>query len=320
MRQIIAWSSWALVLAVGVGCTQVEQTDAASEGIREDTSRAPQIVHVPVRFTQNDVSDVGYSFSSSWVPLVGVARDHMDGYSWGISYPSTAEDLIPWYVPDRPGAGYATAYFDVEVPYDTTGQLAYGLARVKLDSEFLQTQMATTIAHRYSPLRVRSGSDQPCLSITMSGQLDGKLKAVPLPYTDQGFTERDWNIGDTDGSGVPISKVILGTLRFAPYCWPTNVEGSTQASGGIAAPPGAFIMVGKDSGQGQSDSAVVFVNLLENTQGKVSVGDVFSTDAAMLGDRDRAAFDQAVTAFATQFASDVQNGVNDYTNSLSAGE
>lgn len=285
--------------------------DTTDDSIREDTSHAPLIVRVPVRFTQNDPGDVGMSFSSSWVPFTSVAQDKVDGYDWGYTDGSDADRMVTWFKPDQPGAGYATAYFRLEIPYDTTGAVAYGLTRVKLESEYMSTQYASTLVRRYSPLRVRSGSAQPCLSITMSGALDGKFKAVPVPFTDQGFTERDWNLGDTDGQGIPIKKVIVGTLRFAAYCWPEDVQGSTQGSGGIAAPPGAFIMVSKNDGQGQNEAASVFVNLLENEQGGVSIGDLFSTDATLLGDADRQAYDSAVNAFAPQFAADVQQGEQD---------
>jgi len=233
----------------------------------------------------------------------------MDGYLWGFTRPGTAEKLVSWYQPDQPGAGYATAYFHVEIPYDTTGKIAYGLTRVKLEQQFLGTRMAWTVLDQYSPLRVRSGSDQPCLSVTMGGALDGKLKAVPLPFTDEGFTERDWNVGDTDASGVPITQVIVGTFRFAAYCWPENVEGKTSAAGGLAVPPGAFVMLDKTSGQGESDASTIYVNLVENKRGEVSVGAAFSTNGGILGDRDRKKFDDAVTAFGSKFAADVESGI-----------
>ncbi|HZU83983.1 MAG TPA: hypothetical protein VE987_13740, partial [Polyangiaceae bacterium] len=60
-----------------------DPTGTAGDAIREDTSRAPLVIRVPVRFTQNDASDVGTSFSSSWVPFTDVSQDDVDGYSWG---------------------------------------------------------------------------------------------------------------------------------------------------------------------------------------------------------------------------------------------
>jgi len=286
--------------------------DSATSDLREDTSRAPQIVRVPVRFTQNDVSDVGYSFSSSWVPFTDVRRDKLDGYTWGFAFPGSVEKIASWARPDMPGAGYATAWYRVEIPYDSAGHLAYGLTRVKLEKEFLSTEVAAAGGRKFSPLRVRAGSDQPCLSVTLAGALDGKLKAVPLPFTDEGFTERDWKIGDKDGDGVPIRQVVVGTLQFSAWCWPENIEGKTGVSGGVGVPGvPAFVMVDKSSGQGGSERGTVFVNLVENVKGKVSVGDVFSTNGGILGERDRKAFDDAVSAFGRRFADDASQGTRD---------
>jgi hypothetical protein len=296
-------------LAVLTACGASPDAGSAADALREDPSRAPQIVRVPVRFTRNEVSDVGFAFSTSWLPFTGVSRDRIDGTLWGLSSPSTAEALESWFAPDHPGAGYGTAIFRIEIPYDASGQNAYPLARVKLESEFLKTYMGSINTWSYSPLRIRSGSDQPCLSITMAGALDGKLKAVPLPYTDEGFTEHDWKIGDVDAAGVPIKRVIVGTLRFAPYGWPENVEGKTSGSAGVGIPPGAFVMIDKSPGQGSSDSAAVFINLIENARGVVSLGDTFSTNAGILDARTKRDFDDAVNAFAPQFVKDVHEGI-----------
>jgi hypothetical protein len=315
--------SIALLSALGgAACTSASSDEDASSGadaITEDPNREPQVVHVPVRFTRNDVSDVGYTFSSSWVPFTSVKRDKLDGWSWGYSSPSKAETISKWLAPDVPGAGYATAYFRLEIPYDTTGKLAYGLARVKLEREFISTEMASTMTRKYSPLRIRAGSDQPCLSITMSGRLDGKMKPVPIPFTDEGFTERDWKVGDKDGSGRPIEKVIVATLGFSAYCWPENVEGSTHGSGG-AAVPGApvFAMVDKTDGQGGGDSAVIHVNLVENDRGKVSVGEAFSSNGGILSERNRRKFDEAVVAFKKQFDADMKRGIDDHVRAVSS--
>jgi hypothetical protein len=294
--------------------------DSSSNDIVEDTNHAPQVVRVPVRFTQNDPTDVGFAFSSSWVPFTGVKKEKLDGYAWGLSSAGDAEKIAAFIGPDKPGAGYATAWFRVEIPYDTSGNLAVGLARVKLESQFINSEMLSTLTRKYSPMRVRSGSDQPCLSVTMNGALDGKMKSVPLPFTDEGFTERDWKVGDVDADGVPIKNVLVGTFQFMGYCWPENVEGKTGVSGGVGVPGvPAFVMVDKGSGEGDSAHATISVNLIENEKGKVSVGDVFSTNGGVLGERARKAFDDAATAFATQFAADAKRAAGDLANAPPVG-
>src|SRR5215472_12296782 len=160
MRLVRCLAPLALVASAGCTLSSGDRTSSTDNAIREDTSRDPIVVRVAVRFTQNDASDVGYTFSSSWVPFTGVSREKADGFSWGLGWPGTAEQMIPWYQPDQPGAGYATAIFRLQIPYDTTGAIAYGLTRVKLESEFINTQIASTVTSRYSPMRVRSGSDQ----------------------------------------------------------------------------------------------------------------------------------------------------------------
>lgn len=273
--------------------TGEEEVGETGQAIREDTSREPQVVWVPVRFTRNTADDVGHVFSHSWLPFTGVSRTELDGFTWGYFTPSVAKNISTWYQRDQPGAGYATAWFKVAIPYSTEGKIAYELARVKLDAEFIGTQIAWRNSTSYSPLRVRAGSDQPCLSITMTGSLDGKLRAMPLPYTDQDFTERDWKAGDKDGSGRPITKVIVGSLNFGAIAWPENVEGKTNLAGGVAA-GNAFLMVDRSDGQAQSGSAKVHVNLVENDQGKVSLGGIFSTSGGILSEREIAQFDAAV--------------------------
>ena len=305
----------AAAFATGCVAASTDSSDSTEGAIREDAHRAPLVMRVPVRFTQNDVSDVGYAFSSSWLPLTSVKREALDGYTWGYSSASSAEKIAGWAKPDMPGAGYLTAWFSVSVPYDTDGHLAYGLTRVKLESQFLNTEMTSSATRKYSPLRVRAGSDQPCLSVTMQGALDGKFKAVPVPFTDEGFTERDWKVGDTDADGVPIKTVIVGSLQFSAYCWPENVEGKTGVSGGVGVPGvPAFVMVDKSSGEGGAGSATVYVNLIENEKGKVSLGDAFSTNAGVLGERDRAKFDDAVGAFGQKFTADMNRGEQDAAN------
>lgn len=295
----------ATTIALGA-CSAVgpEETSSSEDEIREDTSREPEVVRLPVRFTRNDLADVGHTFSSSWVPFTDVRRDGLDGVAWELGSPTEAQKISSWLVPDQPGAGYATATFLIEIPFDQSGARAYGLARVKLERE-IQSVEASTLARTYSPLRIRRGGDQPCLSITMTGGLEGKMKAVPVPFTDEGFTERDWKVGDLDGAGHPIQRVIVATLNFAAYCWPENVEGKTHVSGG-AAVPGApvFAMVDKNPGQGGSDRAVIHANLVENDQGGVSVGEVFSTNGGILGERERQKFDAAVVAVKQRFDAD----------------
>jgi hypothetical protein len=302
------------LLASSIGCMggASEDTDSGDGAIQEDTHRAPQRVKVPVRFTQNTPDDVGFAFTSSWIPFTNVKKEKLDGYLFGFTSPSDVEKIEAFTKPDMPGAGYATAWFDVEVPYDTDGKLAVGLSRVKLESQFLKTEMLSGIARKYSPMRVRSGSDQPCLSVTMAGGLDGKFKSVPLPFTDDGFTEHAWKVGDVDAEGVPIKNVLVGTLQFTGYCWPENVEGKTGVSAGVATPGlPAFLMVDKGSGTGDGGHATLYVNLVENEKGKVSIGDVFSTNGGILNARDLKAFDDATAAFAKQFAADARRGTED---------
>ncbi|MCA9584238.1 MAG: hypothetical protein KC657_02665 [Myxococcales bacterium] len=286
----------ALAAAGGIGCaapSDEEEVGSSGSAIREDTSREPQTVWVPVRFTRNSVDDVGYVFKHSWLPFTGVAREQLDGFTWGYWTPGIAKNISTWYQPDVAGAGYATAWFKVMIPYSTEGKIAYELTRVKLDSEFLRTDIAWRNSTTYSPLRVRAGSDQPCVSITMSGGLDGKFRSMPLPFTDQDFTERDWKEGDTDASGRPIKRVIVGSLHFGAVAWPENVEGKTNLAGGVAA-GNAFLMVDKSDGQAQSGSAKIHVNLVENDRGQVSVGATFSTNGGVLSEREVRQFDAAV--------------------------
>src|SRR4051794_20646415 len=156
---LLACASIAVAAGAG-GCSANADAEAgASEDqLQEDTKRDPQILHVPVRFTRNEVADVGLGFSSSWVPLTGVKHEKLDGYSWGLSYGSKADQISAVLKPDAIGAGYATAWFQVEIPYDTKGKLAYGLIRVKLESELTNTLLATTATRKYSSLRVRAGA------------------------------------------------------------------------------------------------------------------------------------------------------------------
>jgi len=304
--------------SLATACASTTEEDDASStenAIREDIDREPLVVRVPVRFTRNDVADVGAVFSSSWVPFTGVRRDVLDGYDWGMSAPASARKIMDWLAPDQPGAGYGTGFFRVEIPYETEGKLAYGLARVRLETEFMNTEMASSAVRVYSPLRLHRGGDQPCLSITMNGALEGKLKAVPIPFTDENFTERDWNVGDKDASGRPIEKVILATLNFAAFCWPENVEGSTHVSGGAAVPGvPVFAMVDKNAGQGGSDRAVIHVNLVENDRGQVSVGETFSTNGGILGERDRRKFDEAASAVRQTFQSGIDRANEELQN------
>lgn len=321
MRALLSWFAVvAMLSAVACAASTEEDAEATAEAIQEDPSREPQIVRVAVRFTRNEVSDVGHAFSDSWVPFTDVKREALGGFSWGFSSPGEAEKIVRELAPDRLAAGYGTAIFRVEIPYGRNSGPAYGLARVKLEREFINTELASTLTRHYSALRVRSGSDQPCMSITLAGGLEGKLRAVPVPFSDENFTERDWNVGDVDGSGRPIAKVVVGSFNFGAFCHPENVEGSTHVSGG-AAVPGApvFAMIDKSTGQGGGNSAAVHVNLVENDQGKVSVGATFSTNAGILNERDRVRFDNAVTAFQRQFKADVDRGVDAKIRSLSSG-
>lgn len=305
----IAGAGLLLAFVAPSGCSAVADDGEADSALREDTGRAPQTVRVAVRFTRNEVADVGFAFSSSWVPFTDVARDRMDGYSWGLRSPREAEAIAAQIGPDKPGSGYVTATFRLDIPYDRDGQLAYGLTRVRLERDFVRTEIATTVTRAYSSLRIYRGSDQPCLSVTMSGGLEGKLKAIPLPFTDENFTERDWQLGEKDAKGRPIQRVILATLNFAAFCWPENVEGKTHLSAGAGIPGlPMFAMVDKGSGQGDGSKAVVHVNLVENDQGLVSVGETFSTNGGILGERELAAFNRSVAAFRERFVADMKRG------------
>lgn len=110
-RRLMARSSClltALALLVPLaGCAAVEgdDVDATSDAIREDTARAPLTVRVPIRFTRNEVADVGTLFSTSSIPWTDVAHERADGASWR----SDADAMLPWFAADMPGAGYATA-------------------------------------------------------------------------------------------------------------------------------------------------------------------------------------------------------------------
>ena len=280
---------------------------SADSAIQEDTKREPQVIWVPVRFTRNEVGDVGDVFATSWLPFTSVSRTKIDPWTWGYWSAGTARNIATWYAPDTAGAGYATAWFKVSIPYSTEGKIAYELARVKLDSEFLGTEIAWRNTTHYSPLRIRAGSDQPCLSITMQGSLEGKFRSMTLPYTDQDFTERDWKAGDKDASGHAITKVIVGSLNFSAIGWPENVEGKTHVSGGASA-YGAFVMVDKSDGQAQSGFARVHINLVENDQGTVSLGQSFSTNAGILNEREKAAFDAATATHAASWNAERQRG------------
>jgi hypothetical protein len=304
------------VLGVAAACAGCS-ADLGSQGsdVEEDTTRAPLVVRVPVRFTRNDVADVGWFFSSSWVPFTDVKRQEANGYSWAAYSPRKTEEIAAQIAPDMPGAGYATTWFLIEVPYDTSGELAYPLARVKLETEFIDTEIATTPLRRYSPMRVRRGSDQPCLSATAGGGLEGKLKAIALPYFDEGFTEREWKLGDKDASDAPIEKVIIGTLRFSAICWPENVEGQTHVAPGVAGGVGAvngFLMVDQGSGQPNSEFVTVYLNLVENDRGEVSVGDTFSTSGTILRPRDVTAYNDAAEAFHDKFVGDANRYYDAY--------
>jgi hypothetical protein len=301
----------ALTIVVACSSSSGESEDETNDELREDVNRAPVVVTVPIRFTHNDLADVGYAFSSSWVPFTDVRREKVDGHAWGPG--KSAQKIQSWLAPDMPGAGYATAKFRVEIPYAADGQLAYGLARVKLESEFLNAEVASSVTRKYSPLRVfRGDSAQPCLSVTMTGGLEGKLKAVPVPFTDENFTERDWKVGDVDVNRRPIQKVIVATLNFGAFCYAENVEGKTHVSGGAAVPGvPAFAMIDKSAGQGSSERAVVHVNLVENDRGEVSVGESFSTNGGILGERDRRKFDEAVTAAAAEFRRGVERAAEE---------
>ena len=304
------------VLGVAVACAGcTAELGTQGSNVEEDTSRAPLVVRVPVRFTRNDVPDVGFFFSSSWVPFTDVKREEASGYDWAAYSIRKTEEIAAEIAPDKPGAGYATAWFLIEIPYDTTGELAYPLARVKLEAEFVDTEIASTPLRRYSPLRVRRGSDQPCLSATAGGGLDGKLKAIALPYFDEGFTEHEWKLGDKDASGVPIEKVIIGTIRFSAICWPENVEGETHLAPGVAGGVGAvngFLMIDQGAGQPNSDWATVYLNLVENERGEVSVGDTFSTSGTILRPRDVTAYNDAAKVFHDQFVADAAKYYRDY--------
>lgn len=311
-RRLAAAATLAAAL-LGLGCS--DDLGSQEGDATEDTSRPPLVVRVPVRFTRNDVPDVGYFFSSSWVPFTNVRKDAVDGYAWAAYSTKKTERIATWIAPDKPGAGYATAWFLIEIPYDTTGEIAYSLARVKLESEFIATEIVSTPIRKYSTLRVRRGSDQPCLSITAGGGLDGKLKAIPLPYADEGFTERDWRLGDKDEAGVPIEKVIVGTLRFSATCWPENVEGSTHVSAGVAAgagPASGFAMIDRGSGQASTDWPIVYFNLVENERGQVTVGELFSTSGTVLRPRETAAFNAAAKKFHDRFVDSAEQYYQDY--------
>jgi hypothetical protein len=209
--------------------------------------------------------------------------------------------------PDQPGSGYATAYFKITIPYDTEGRIAYSLARTQLESEFIDSQIAWWQTSKYSPLRVRAGSNQPALSITVGGGLDGKFKDYPVPFVDTGFTERDWQSSDTDRSGKKVRRVIVGSLNFMAAAWPENVEGSTNISAGVAA-GNAFLMVDHDSGQGAQGTSKIHVNLIENVEGEVSLGVTFSTNGGILSDADAQAFDARTKKERERFASEVERG------------
>ena len=316
MRRIAA----ALLLSIAAAaCAAPEDDDSASTtgALREDPAKEPQVIRVPIRFTRNDVADVGSAFSVSWLPFTDVHKTTIDGFTWGYFTPDTAKGISKWYAPDLPGAGYVTAWFKVEVPYSTEGNLAYELARVKLESEFIKTDFAWRNTTTYSPLRVRAGSDQPCLSVTMQGSLDGKFRAMSLPYTDQDFTERDWKVDDVDATGKTIKKIVVGTFAFTAAGWPENVEGKTNISGGVAA-GSAFLMVDKSDGQGSSSSARVFVNLVENVDGKVSLGASFSTNAGILNERDTKKFDDAAAAYKAKYDAEVQRGIDAFASAAAA--
>src|SRR5262245_59306367 len=107
------WGLSTIILAAlaATGCGGSDNEEANSDEIVEDTLRPPQVVRVPVRFTHNEVKDVGVAFTQSWVPFVSVGHQEMDGASWANYSPAIARDLVDWYQPDRPGAGYATANF-----------------------------------------------------------------------------------------------------------------------------------------------------------------------------------------------------------------
>lgn len=299
------------LLLGATGCTAPTDEEVASDEarIQEDMNRAPTVVWVPVRFTRNSVEDVGWVFGESWLPFTSPAAEKLDAFSWGYTAGTSARNMSTWYQPDQPGAGYATAWFKVEVPYDTEGKHAYALARVNMAQDFMKTEIAWRATTTFSPLRVRSGSDQPCRSITMAGALEGKFRAMGLPFTDTDFTERDWKAGEKDASGKPIVKVAVGTLNFQAVGWPENVEGKTNISGGVAA-GNAFVMVDKQGGQAQSGFAKIHVNLVENDAGEISVGATFSTNGGVLNAREKAAFDAAAIKFREEWDRETRRGTD----------
>jgi hypothetical protein len=77
-------------------------------------------------------------------------------------------------------------------------------------------------------------------------------------------------------------------------------------------------MVDKGSGQGGSDQSIVHVNLLENDKAVVSVGEIFSTNGGILGERERKKFDDAVVAFKKKYDADVKRGIDAYIAMMSA--
>ena len=311
-----------LTVLSNVGCTQQTEDDSSTSAaaITEDAAREAKTVWFPVRFTRNSPEDAGHWFTQSWLPFTGVGSvtAKSQGFDWGYwGSHAGSRNIVNRHAKDDVGAGYATGWFELKVPYDTDGKLAYSLTRVKLEREFLKSEICWWHSTSYSPLRVRSGSDQPAISITMQGSLDGKFRELALPFRDEGFTERDWKTGDKDASGKEIKKVIVGTLSFVAAAWPTNVEGETNISGGVAA-GNAFLMVDRSEGQGNTGMGKIHVNLVENVDGQVSVGAWFSSNGGILTDAEAGRYDAAAATVKTELGAEVERGIEAWNRAQEA--
>lgn len=289
----------------GLGCVAPSAEDtAASEdayGARADTTKPPVTVSVPIRFTKNRLDDVGYFFGNSQLPLTGNVRERPDPMDWANQI-AAARQLATYYQPDRIGSGYVTADFRFEIPRDVAGGLAYGLAKLRLETEYIDANVADYQFFRHSPLRMRTGTDQPCLAVVMTGALEGKLSVHDVPWYDEGFTEREWTAADRDAKGRPVRRVIVGSIRFAPISFAEKVDGATRASGGVGAAGGSLMInLDRSSGEASATHALVHVNLLENDRGELSVGTTFSTTGAILTDAQKAQFDARARAHITEF-------------------
>ncbi len=288
------------------GCANRDTSEATREsddglGATVDTTRPPVVVSVPLHFTKNRLEDVGYFFANSTVPFTPNLRGQFNPADWAAPG-NSARELAKLYEPGQIGSGYLTAKINIRIPRGTDSKPAYTLAKVGLEEEYIDTKVADFNFYRHSPLRMRTGSDQPCLSVVMTGGIEGKMSVHSIPWFDENFTEHDWTSGSVDPNGRPVKRVIVGTFWLSPIGFAEQADGATRASGGVGVAGGSVMMnLDRTSGEASSTRATVHVNLLENDRGEVSVGETFSTSGAILSPTEKQQYDERAKAFITNF-------------------